>query len=323
MQPRRLRDRRRDPVPPRRGRVQPRRPPVRPPTGCSTTRETGGYNVDARARRPLRRAARRPAGKALPLSRSRARTRCEVIEKVNGKPLPEIKFFHMGDAHDRRPRGPRAAPRHGRAPGLGAVRPVGATARTSATRSSRPARSSGSRRSAPAPTRPTRSSRAGSRRRCPAIYTGDEMKPYRRVAARQRATRPSASLGGSFVSDNIEDYYLTPCELGYGPFVKFDHDFIGRDALEKMAGEPQRKKVTLAWNAEDVTRGLRLAAPRRTDTAKYFDLPLANYSTLAVRQGAEGRQDGRRLDVHRLQRTTSADALARDRRRRHASSAPR
>ena len=44
-----------------------------------------------------------------------------------------------------------------------------------------------------------------------------------------------ASIGGSFVSANIEDYYLTPWDLGYGHFVKFDHDFIGREALEKMA----------------------------------------------------------------------------------------
>jgi len=35
-----------------------------------------------------------------------------------------------------------------------------------------------------------------------------------------------ASLGGSFVSGNIEDYYLTPYDLGYGAFVKFDHDFV-------------------------------------------------------------------------------------------------
>ena len=38
----------------------------------------------------------------------------------------------------------------------------------------------------------------------------------------------SPVIGGSFVSDNIEDYYATPYELGYGTFTKFDHDFIGR-----------------------------------------------------------------------------------------------
>ena len=36
--------------------------------------------------------------------------------------------------------------------------------------------------------------------------------------------------------------------------MKFDHDFIGREALEKVAKNPKRKKVTLAWNGEDVTR---------------------------------------------------------------------
>ena len=33
------------------------------------------------------------------------------------------------------------------------------------------------------------------------------------------------ALAGSFVSESIDDYYLTPWELGYGSFVKFDHDF--------------------------------------------------------------------------------------------------
>src|SRR5438034_101397 len=64
----------------------------------------------------------------------------------------------------------------------------------------------------------------------------------------------TGSLGGSFVSNNIEDYYTNPYELGYGPFVKFDHDFIGRDALEKISKAPQRRKVTFAWNADDVLK---------------------------------------------------------------------
>ena len=70
----------------------------------------------------------------------------------------------------------------------------------------------------------------------PAVYTGEKMKKYREwlPAAGYEAT---GSIGGSFVSDNIEDYYLTPYELGYGPFVKFDHDFIGREALEKMVAQ--------------------------------------------------------------------------------------
>ena len=63
-----------------------------------------------------------------------------------------------------------------------------------------------------------------------------------------------ASLGGSFYSNDITDYYLTPYDLGYGPFVKFDHDFVGRAALEKMATSQKRKKVTLVWNGDDIAR---------------------------------------------------------------------
>ena len=69
----------------------------------------------------------------------------------------------------------------------------------------------------------------------PAVYSGEKMKPFREWLT-MKSYEAAASLGGSFVSDNIEDYYLTPWDLGYGGFVKFDHDFIGREALEKMAG---------------------------------------------------------------------------------------
>ena len=34
--------------------------------------------------------------------------------------------------------------------------------------------------------------------------------------------------------------------------IKFDHDFVGRKALEKEVANPRRKMVTLLWNTEDV-----------------------------------------------------------------------
>jgi vanillate/3-O-methylgallate O-demethylase len=89
----------------------------------------------------------------------------------------------------------------------------------------------------------------------PAVYTGEKMKAYRQWLPLS-GYEASGSLGGSFDSSNIEDYYMTPYALGYGPFVKFDHDFIGREALERMSGKPQRKKVTFAWNSEDVVKVL-------------------------------------------------------------------
>ena len=113
----------------------------------------------------------------------------------------------------------------------------------------------------------------------PAIYTGAALKPYREWL-KPTSYEAMASLGGSFASANIADYYLTPWDLGYGQFVKFDHDFVGRTALEKMAANPARTKVTLVWNGEDVERALGTLFTGRGDIVKYIDLPLANYATL-------------------------------------------
>jgi vanillate/3-O-methylgallate O-demethylase len=111
----------------------------------------------------------------------------------------------------------------------------------------------------------------------PAVYTGDAMESYREWLP-ATSYEGVSSIGGSYVPDNIEGYYLTPYEMGYGPFVKFDHDFIGREALEKMEPDAQRKKVTLAWNGEDVARILSSYFVGDSNY-KYFDLPLANYAS--------------------------------------------
>jgi vanillate/3-O-methylgallate O-demethylase len=113
----------------------------------------------------------------------------------------------------------------------------------------------------------------------PAVYTGDDMKPYRQWLSTS-SYESMASLGGSFYSQNITDYYLTPYDLGYGPFVKFDHDFVGRAALEKHANNQKRRKVTLVWNGDDVGRALTSLFHAGGDPSKYIDLPLANYATL-------------------------------------------
>ncbi len=111
----------------------------------------------------------------------------------------------------------------------------------------------------------------------PAVYTGEQMKAYREWLS-AASYEAGGSIGGSFFSRNIEDYYLDPWELGYGHILKFDHDFIGREALEARAGEPHRRKVTLAWNGEDVSRAF--ATLFQGDTpAKYIDLPLSQYAT--------------------------------------------
>jgi vanillate/3-O-methylgallate O-demethylase len=110
----------------------------------------------------------------------------------------------------------------------------------------------------------------------PAIYTGEELRAYRQWLPADGVEARNA-IAGSFVSDDIEDYYLSPWALGYGGFIKYDHEFIGRSALEKIDVEAQRRKVTLAWNTDDLLKIFASMLKRDGVGYKYFDLPLANY----------------------------------------------
>jgi glycine cleavage system aminomethyltransferase T len=110
----------------------------------------------------------------------------------------------------------------------------------------------------------------------PAVYTGDSLKAYREWLPAE-GYEGKASVGGSFVSADIEDYYFTPWDLSYGHLVKFDHDFIGRDALEAKVDDPHRTKVTLALDDDDVARTIA-SQLQKTDRAKYMEWPNAVYS---------------------------------------------
>ncbi|MBV8964736.1 MAG: aminomethyltransferase family protein [Mycobacteriaceae bacterium] len=240
--------------------------------------QTGGYNVKVTYDD---RSPSRPMGK--PVVRSLYRYQIQgpnawqVINKLNGGPAPDIKFFNMGSikiaGRDVR------ALRHGMAgaPGLEVwgpyeqgeeirdaileagrefgIVPVGSRAYASNTLESG---------WIPSP--------------LPAVYTGDRMKAYREwlPAASYEGT---ASVGGSYVANRIEDYYVTPHEMGYGSFIKFDHDFIGREALESIHGKSHRRKVTFEWNAEDVDKVLDSLVQRDQDPYKYIDMPVSNYAS--------------------------------------------
>jgi syringate O-demethylase len=110
----------------------------------------------------------------------------------------------------------------------------------------------------------------------PAVYSGEKMKPYRQWLTAE-SYEAKASIGGSFVSRNIEDYYFTPWDMGYGSFIDFEHDFIGREALQKMAKGPHRKKVTLALDEADVLRAIGTQL-EKGERAKFIEFPSAVYS---------------------------------------------
>ena len=240
--------------------------------------ETGGYDVEIVKDD---RSPSRPMGK--PVTRVNWRFQIqgprawEIIEKLNGGPLEQLKFFNMSEMNiaGRKVR----TLRHGMsgAPGLEiwgpyeeqeeiraaileagkefGIVPCGSRAYPSNTLESG---------WIPSP--------------LPAIYTGEKLKPYREWLGAD-SYEATGSIGGSFVSEKIEDYYLNPWELGYGPFVKFDHDFHGREVLEKLDAATQRQKVTLAWNAEDMAKIFASLFDPDGEQYKFFDLPLANYAS--------------------------------------------
>lgn len=106
-----------------------------------------------------------------------------------------------------------------------------------------------------------------------AVYTSPALQGYREWLS-DRSASARMSLGGSFYSANPEDYYATPWDLNYGHIIKFDHDFVGREALEAMVDQPHRKKVTLLWHPDDFAQVFqRLVGDG--PTAQHIDLPVA------------------------------------------------
>jgi glycine cleavage system aminomethyltransferase T len=111
----------------------------------------------------------------------------------------------------------------------------------------------------------------------PGVYTGELLRPYREwLSANHYESR--CSVGGSYVPDSVEGYYLTPWDLGYGLFVKFDHDFIGREALEKLAPGPHRRKVTLALDDASVAETIFAQFGKDGLRPKFMEFPSAVYS---------------------------------------------
>lgn len=112
----------------------------------------------------------------------------------------------------------------------------------------------------------------------PAVYTSPSMQAYREWLP-ALSLEGYFQLGGSFESTRMEDYYKTPFDVNYDPFIHFDHDFIGRDALRAMMADKdhQRRKVTLEWNGEDVAR---IYGSLYTDGPQYKfpDIPVALYA---------------------------------------------
>ncbi len=117
----------------------------------------------------------------------------------------------------------------------------------------------------------------------PGIYTGDGLlKEYRQWLGPE-SYEAVGSIGGSFVSDNIEDYYVNPFELGYGFYIGWNKpDFVGKQALAALKDSPKnRKKVTFEWNRDDVLKVIASYFEHGTPF-KWIDFPQPNYASTSA-----------------------------------------
>jgi glycine cleavage system aminomethyltransferase T len=84
-------------------------------------------------------------------------------------------------------------------------------------------------------------------------YPWGEDESFVKFMAESRIDRPGTNvdLSGS-MGDDITLRYRNPVELGWTDMIKFDHEFTGREALQKEVTNPKRQMVTLVWNKEDI-----------------------------------------------------------------------
>ena len=212
-----------------------------------------------------------------------------IFEQINGGPVPDIKFFHVNEINIGSKK--VQALRHGMAgaPGLEiwgpyadkhyiqstilqAAREIGVNLVQVGSR----AYSTNTLESGwiPSP--------------LPGIYTGDGMMAEYRDWLGADSYEAAGSIGGSYVSDEISDYYVNPFELGYGFYIGWKKDdFIGKDALMKMKNGPNRKKVTFEWNKEDVLKIIASGLEQGTPF-KWIDFPQPNYASSSADMVMQG-----------------------------------
>lgn len=106
----------------------------------------------------------------------------------------------------------------------------------------------------------------------PAVFEAD-MAGYREeFLAAMPGFAKTFNVAGSFEGTGIADYYRSPVELGWARNIKFDHDFIGRAALEDEVAHPRRTIRTLVWNPDDIV-AVYASLFGKSEPYAFMDLP--------------------------------------------------
>ncbi len=235
--------------------------------------ETGTWDVDVRRDE---RAILNPKGRELYRLQLQGPTAGEIFEKVNGGPMPDIPFFHMGRFNIGTYQATALNHRMSGFPGLEFFGPYDQLDGVRETLLEAGAEFGitqvGGRAYASVATESGWIANT-----LPAVYSQDEMRPFRQWQS-ARSFEANLAIAGSFVSDRIEDYYVTPWDLGYTHIAKFDHDFVGREALEARIDQPHRRKMWVEWNRDDVAKIFASMYNEGDQRYKYLDSPMSVYT---------------------------------------------
>ena len=85
--------------------------------------------------------------------------------------------------------------------------------------------------------------------------SGQEMLDYYNSLPRDVWGHPYATDFTKFLgsaADNPVNSLVTPFDVDWDYLINWDHDFVGKEALQRIAQNPPRKAVTLVWDKEGV-----------------------------------------------------------------------
>lgn len=126
------------------------------------------------------------------------------------------------------------------------------------------------------------------------ITVNFETSLYQYPEFREAAPFPLVSKG-SVDPDDMRARFRTPIECDWAWMAKFDHDFVGREALEAELEDPKRKLVSLEFNVDDLADVYR--SQFTDEPYKFMDMPCANPQPAGGHQDYVTDQDGNIIGI--------------------------
>ena len=233
--------------------------------------ETGAYDVTLRLDP---RTANNPKGRELFRLQLQGPFAGEIFEKVNGGPMPEIPFFHMGKFNIGKHQVTALNHRMSGFPGLEFFGPYEEFASVRDTLLEAGAeygmRQVGARAYASVATESGWIANT-----VPAIYTGAKMKAFREWLP-QRGFEANLALAGSYVPERTEDLYVTRgTSATRGRSGSTTSSSAARRWRTWRAAAPE--KVWLFWNRANVARVFASMYEQGDKRFKYIEMPAAFY----------------------------------------------